>query len=312
MENLNFVRKPLISVIITYYNMGRFVTDCVESILNQTYKEYEIIIVNDCSDKENSDILKKLKNVKIVNLSENQGQLCALCEGLKYASGEFVCMVDADDILLPDYLAILLYSHLNNCYALISSSKGEINERGEILSLNSNNAKINYSEIQNLYRTKDYFEVKKISAPFGLWCWNPSTSAMWRKNALDILQYFPDKKYWHSGADKVIFSILHLIGGSANIDAVLFLYRTHNNNNFNTSNFTGNQKYISQKTADRLINWNIKLRLDTVKMFIENKSEIMKKFNKLSYYKMLFKVIFCVNFTVIKKIFKALFYKALS
>ena len=312
MEEMSFVKKPLISIIITYYNMGEYIENCIESIRSQTYKNYEIIIVNDFSNEENANKLKDFEDAKIISLKENQGQLCALYEGLKIAQGEFICMVDADDILLPNYLKTLLCAHLNSNYALISSNKGEINEKGEILSLNKDIEKINYGEIENIFKTKDDFNIKCVKAPYGLWSWNPSTSAMWRKNAIDILKYYPDKKYWRSGADKVIFSLLHLIGGSANIDAVCFLYRTHGNNNFNNSKFSGNKKYITEKTIDKLINWNIKLRFDTVKMFIENKNEIIKKYNKINYIKMLFRVVFCINLQICAKVIKTFAHKLIK
>ncbi|MBR2069585.1 MAG: glycosyltransferase family 2 protein [Candidatus Gastranaerophilales bacterium] len=314
MENLNFVKEPKISIIITYFNMSKFIGDCIKSILIQTYQNFEIIIVNDGSKNEDRKALNNFQNnqIKIVDLDSNKGQLYALYKGLEHAEGEFICMVDADDILLPNYLKTLLLAHLKNNYALISSNRGDINENGEILSLGVNNSKINYSELENLYKTKEYFEVQKVKAPFGLWSWNPSTSAMWRKNAIEILQYFPDKEYWHTGADKVIFSLLHLIGGSANIDTVCFLYRIHTDNNFNSSKFSGNKKYISEKTVNKLIDWNIKLRLDTIKMFIKNKKQIVEKYNKINYLKMLFKVVFCINMQICAKVIKTLAHKVIN
>ena len=127
---------------------------------------------------------------------------------------------------------------------------------------------------------------------------------MFRKNALEILKYYPDKEFWKSGADKVIFSFLHLIGGSINISAITFLYRTHNNNCFNESKNMGNKKYLNQKTINKLINWNIKIRIDSIKMFYENKKELIEKYNKINYCKMFFKVIFCVNLKICAKIIK--------
>ncbi|MBQ8476309.1 glycosyltransferase family 2 protein [bacterium] len=314
MEAKNFIKDPKISVIITYYNMSQFITECVNSVLAQSYQNFEIIIVNDGSDLINSTKLEEFKNdkIKIINLKENKGQLCALFEGLKEAQGEFISMVDADDILLPNYLKTLLKAHLNSNYALISCDRGEINEKGEILSLNKNIDKINYSEIEELYKTKEYFKIKKVKAPYALWSWNPSTSAMWRKNAIDILQYFPNKTYWKAGADKVIFSLLHLIGGSANIDTVCFLYRTHSNNNFNSSSYSGNKKYLSEKTVNKLIDWNKKLRIDTIKMFFANKREIAAKYNKINYLKMLFRVIFCINIQVCAKIIKTFAHRMIN
>ena len=55
-------KEPLISIIITYYNLGKYINDCVLSILSQTYENWEVIIVNDGSDKKNSQILNRIKN----------------------------------------------------------------------------------------------------------------------------------------------------------------------------------------------------------------------------------------------------------
>ena len=89
-----------------------------------------------------------------VKLKENKGQLLAFLEGLKISQGEFVCMIDADDVLLPNYLKTLLHVHLNNNFAFISTASGEINENNEITSLKSPNnplykqqKKINYKEL---------------------------------------------------------------------------------------------------------------------------------------------------------------------
>ena len=307
------IKEPKISLIITYYNLGKYVQDCVLSILNQEYENFEIIIVNDNSDEENSTILNNLthEKIKIINLKKNVGQLLAFKEGLKYSTGEFVCMIDADDVLLPNYLKTLLYVHLNNNYAFVSASSGEINEFGEVISLNyisnhkKTNKKIDYSEIENLFNQDESFEVKKVNAPFGLWSWNPSTSAMFRRSALKILDFYLDNEYWKTGADKVIFSLLHLIGGSANISAVCFLYRHHKENNSQTTSSVGNKKYLKESYVEKLIEWNVKLRCDSIKMLILNKKELIFEFNKINYLKMLLRVIFCINIKTCAKVLKA-------
>ena len=308
----DIIKEPKISLIITYYNLGKYIQDCVSSILNQSYSNFEIIIVNDNSDDKNTKILETItqKKIKIINLKENSGQLLAFLEGVKIAKGEFICMIDADDILLPNYLKTLLFAHLNNNYALISCSNGEINDKNEITSyktIQSNN--IDYQEIENAFKLSNTFEIKQVKEPFGLWSWNPSTSGMFRKSALDILNYFPDKKYWKTGADKVVFSLLHLIGGSANITSVNYLYRHHDENNSQTTLTMGNKKYLNEKYIKKLITWNKKLRLDTLKMFAQNKKELIEKYNKINYMKMFFKVIFCLNIKVCAKIIKTFAHK---
>lgn len=315
------VKSPKISIIITYYNLGKYIKDCVLSILNQEYYNFEIIIVNDNSDFENSKILQNFNNekIKIINLTENVGQLLAFEEGLNVSSGEFVCMIDADDILLPNFLKTLLYVHLNNNFALVSASSGEINENNEITSLNSNSnpikifqKEINYKSIEKIFNSKEKFTLKENKEPFGLWNWNPSSSALFRKSALDILKYFPDKKYWKTGADKVIFSLLDLVGSSCNISAICYLYRHHNENNSQTTLTIGKKKYLSENYVKKLITWNKKLRIDTMKMFIQNKKELIEKYNKINYLKMLFRVIFCINIKICAKIIKTLAHKLIQ
>lgn len=305
-------KEPLISIIITYYNLGEFIEDCINSIENQTYQNYEILIINDCSDEKNTNILKNIKNAKtkIIHLSENKGQLLAFEEGFKCSKGEFICMVDADDVLLPNYLKTLLFSHLNSNYALISSASGEINKKNEITSYKKAElSEIKYHEIEDLFKIDDVFKLKQVKAPFGLWSWNPSSSAMFRASALDILKYYPDKQYWKTGADKVIFSLLHLVGGSANITSVNYLYRHHDKNNSQTTITTGNKKYLNEKYVNKLIAWNKKLRIDTFKMFIENKKEFIEKYNKINYLKMFLRVFFCVNLKICTKIIKTFVHK---
>lgn len=307
------IKNPKISVIITYYNLKDYIKDCIMSVLAQTYQNFEIIIIDDCSDEEHTKVLNDFtdERIKIIHQKENKGQLCAFLKGLEASESEFICLLDADDILLPNHLKTLLHVLLTNNVALVSSSRGEINKKNEVISLNcpnniiaNFNDEINYKEIEDSYKLKETFEIKKVKSPFALWSWNPSSSSIFRKSALDILNLYPDKEYWKSGADKVIFSFLHLIGGSINISAVTFLYRTHNNNCFNESKNTGNKKYLNQKTINKLICWNKKIRFDAIKMFIRNKKELIKKYNKINYYKMFFKVVFCINLKVCAKIIK--------
>ncbi len=308
MTKNELIKQPKISLIITFYNLGKYINDCVSSILNQTYQNFEIIIVNDNSNDENTKILNKIKDdkIKIIHLKENLGQLLAFCEGLKYSSGEFICLVDADDILLPSYLKTILLAHLENNFALISCGFGEINEKNEVTSFsnNKNNKKIKYDEIENLINGNDYFELKEVKAPFALWSWNTSTSSMFRKSALDILEYYPNKNYWKTGADKVIFSLLHLVGGSANISSINYLYRHHDKNNSKTTLSTGNKKFLSEEYVNKIIDWNKKIRIDTLKMFLNNKNELIEKYNKINYSKMFLRIIFCINLKICAKIIK--------
>ena len=128
-------------------------------------------------------------------------------------------------------------------------------------------------EIENLFNQCESYEIYESKADFGVWDWNPSSSAMIRRESLEFIKNYPHVSFWKTGADKAIFSLLHLLGGSANIDAVCFLYRHHNKNNFNSAFTTGNKKLLNEESINKLIVWNKKIRTDVISMFVNNKAE---------------------------------------
>jgi len=90
------MKNPLISVIIPSYQHAETISVCIDSILEQTYKNIEIIVVNDGSTDNTIDVLKKYEgNIILIN-QENQGANPARNRGLKEASGEYVIFSDAD------------------------------------------------------------------------------------------------------------------------------------------------------------------------------------------------------------------------
>ncbi len=98
--------SELLTVIVPYYNMGKYIEETIESIINSSYKKIEIIIVNDGSTgKENLEILKTLtqKNkVSVIN-KHNEGLAIARNIGAKAANGEYLTFLDPDDMVEPSY-----------------------------------------------------------------------------------------------------------------------------------------------------------------------------------------------------------------
>jgi len=92
-----------VSVIMAVYNGENYVRDSIESILNQTYKDFEFIIVNDFSIDNTIDIIKSYndKRIKVINNEKNLGQTRSLNVGLKSATGEYIARIDADDFSYP-------------------------------------------------------------------------------------------------------------------------------------------------------------------------------------------------------------------
>lgn len=98
----------LISVVIAVYNAENTLKKCVDSILAQTYKDFEIILVNDCS-KDGSfaiceDYSKHHDNIVTITNKNNMGVSVTRNNGIERSNGKYICFVDSDDYVEPDYL----------------------------------------------------------------------------------------------------------------------------------------------------------------------------------------------------------------
>jgi glycosyltransferase involved in cell wall biosynthesis len=115
-ENNVASRNILVSVIIPIYNIEKYLAQCLDSVLSQTYKNLEIILVNDASTDGSLAICQKYaarnNRIKILNKKTNAGQSLARRDGVKKARAEYVCFVDGDDVISDSYVADLLGSIL--------------------------------------------------------------------------------------------------------------------------------------------------------------------------------------------------------
>lgn len=91
-----------ISVVIPLYNQGQYLSDCLNSVLNQTVKPKEIIVVNDGSTDDSLEIARKFP-VKVIN-QVNKGLPSARNTGIMNATGEYIAFLDADDKFSPKYI----------------------------------------------------------------------------------------------------------------------------------------------------------------------------------------------------------------
>lgn len=92
--------KPIVSIIVPVYNVEKYIQQCLYSLLNQDFKDIEIIAINDGSTDNSLAILNEINDARLVILTqENQGQSSARNFGLKHARGEYILFVDADDYL---------------------------------------------------------------------------------------------------------------------------------------------------------------------------------------------------------------------
>lgn len=101
--------QPLVSVIIPAYNSENYIAETINSALNQTYTNVEIIVIDDGSTDNTLGIAKSFESEKIKVLSQpNKGASAARNKGLSTAQGEYIQFLDADDLLSPDKIALQL------------------------------------------------------------------------------------------------------------------------------------------------------------------------------------------------------------
>jgi len=117
--------NPLISIIIPVYNVESYLKDCLESVINQTYKNLEIIIINDGSQDNSKEICynyaKKDSRIKLIN-KKNEGVSAARNTGMDLATGEYISFIDSDDYIDNDMIEIFYKPEVNNKEKIVPRS----------------------------------------------------------------------------------------------------------------------------------------------------------------------------------------------
>ena len=100
------------SVVIPLYNKEAYVAKTLNSVLNQTYRNFEVIIVNDCSTDNSLDVVKAARDhrIKIIEHSENKGLSASRNTGINAATHLYIAFLDADDYWDSTYLETILVS----------------------------------------------------------------------------------------------------------------------------------------------------------------------------------------------------------
>lgn len=129
--------KNLISIIVPAYNAEKSIRRTIDSILEQTYKNLEIIVINDCSIDNTLLVLEQYSNadsrIKVINLEENQGVHEARMHGLRASKGQWIGFVDADDYVHPEMYQTLWNDALKYNADIALCSVRRVNEYGKLI-----------------------------------------------------------------------------------------------------------------------------------------------------------------------------------
>ena len=144
------MNEPLVSIITPVYNAERFLSDTIKSVQNQTYKNWEILLIDDCSKDNSAQIIKEFQKydnrIKYIKLKKNSGASVSRNEGIRNAKGRFIAFVDSDDIWKPEKLEIQIKYMLKENLGFTFTSYRYMKENGELTNkIAKAPSKINYN-----------------------------------------------------------------------------------------------------------------------------------------------------------------------
>ncbi len=137
------MNSPLVSIIVPIYNVEEYLSKCLDSIINQTYSNLEIILVNDGSTDQSESIIQSflLKDERIKYIYQiNMGPSIARNRGMKEAKGDFICFIDADDFVVEQYIQQLVDKIVEG-YDIVTCGYIEVSSYG-------------ITELNNFYQSK--------------------------------------------------------------------------------------------------------------------------------------------------------------
>lgn len=143
--------QELVSIITPSYDSEAFIEEMIESVRGQTYRNWELLIVDDCSPDSSIEIVKRFAaedpRIKFFELKDNSGAAVARNKAIGAAKGRYIAFLDSDDCWLPNKLEIqIAYMQMNRVFFTYSGYE-VMSEEGESINVVSVPEKVNYSEL---------------------------------------------------------------------------------------------------------------------------------------------------------------------
>jgi hypothetical protein len=248
---------PLVTLVVVNRDYATYVGKTIHSIRCQSYSAFECIVVDNASTDDSLVVIERAiaddRRFTIVKFDENLGQLLAIIRIFDRIRGSFVVVVDADDLLFPEFISSHVQVHLAlpSAVSLTSSDIVEIDAQDRVLNgsrqgfaadceseprgLRPHSAAIRLTTISEA----DYQRLSEATVTMPhwklRWVWAPGTANMFRKSVLDLALPDVSRIQGHIGFDSYFCAILHLMTGSALVGRSLSAYRLHGRNVFSSS-----------------------------------------------------------------------------
>ena len=239
-------KKPRVSVVIATYNRLKFVQEAIDSVLNQTYNDYELFVIDDGSTDETKMVIPEKYKGKLTYIwQKNRGESAARNLGISMASGEYLAFLDSDDLWHPEKLAVLVQEfdqrrQEENDIALICSSVWLIDSEGQLIQSKPAGRS---TKLENL-EFEDFFYRPRIYSP-------PSNAIFVKKFVEDVGGFDEDIRY---GEDWALLLKLRNKYKFGYFDKPLTYFRIHNINQQSNSKLEEIDQYLTDhlKVVERL------------------------------------------------------------
>lgn len=228
--------QPLVTIIINNYNYERFLAAAIDSALNQSYQNIEVIVVDDDS-KDNSKAVIACYGTKIKSVfKENGGQASALNSGFRVSQGDIILLLDADDYLFPDAVFAVVEAW--------NPGISQIQARLELVDING--------QYIDLYPAPelpfDSGDVKPLLLTKGRYRTTVTSGTSFSRNVLEEIMPIPEPEFKIS-ADGYLVTVAPLYGPVVSIEKPLGARRKHGENLWAASN-TQNQSQRFRKSVE--------------------------------------------------------------
>lgn len=280
------MKDDLISVIVPVYNIEDFIEKCVESIINQTYKNLEIILINDGSKDKSGQICNQLKekykNIKVIH-KNNEGLSEARNDGIKSAKGKYISFIDGDDYIKSNMYELL--------YNALKENDCDIAECGFIKKMpDSTEIIINNCKENQILPGEDAMKSSINNSIFSTVAWNK----LYKKSIFEEHNIFYPKSKLHED-QFTTYKIFEKSKKSIKIKESLYYYVQRDNSimkTFNIKRLDGceaikeTMAFIENKykyMLPEVIDIYYKILIENLQMLYENKQSIpeYKKYAKL-------------------------------
>jgi len=203
----------VVSVIIPCYNAGKFIGETIQSVLRQSFTDWEMIVINDGSTDDSEEIVKKINDPRIRLVSKpNTGVSDSRNIGFEKTTGEFVCFLDADDLMADNFLEKRIRFLLSNSlHAIVGGKLIHIDEDGK------NTGKISFTPDEHAIRQVLFFDPSISSCP---------SAFLIRRSFLVGYKIQFEKSLW-STADKLFLLQIALRVPFREVKGGELFYRTH-------------------------------------------------------------------------------------